>query len=246
MPLEENDAPDSSTKIIKPTENNCSPNKIVSTCEKVLPCNVPEQYRTPYSEYLQRVQELEVPIIQTIPDDAVNTFKYYHERYFENQYSINIGVDSYPNDMLVRVHTNKSILLAPACGHIICTSEKKITSINFVVNKSDRSNIKTKGVRKHGARTVDTTTIICKVTLEGDDKPYNIRAGVTGYLVEINELIKKDPQLLKSEPKKLGFLAIILPKGRTYQFEETVQSWNLLKEDEYMKHLIDTSAKKSE
>nr|CAI5832476.1 unnamed protein product [Callosobruchus analis] len=233
-------------KIVKSMENSCSSKKIEHSCEKVLPPNVPEQYRSRYLDYLQRVQELEVPIFQTIPDYTVQNFKYYHERYFENQYSINIGVDSYSNDMLVRVHTNKSILLAPACGHIICTSEKSISSISFVVNKSDRSHIKTKGVRKHGARAVDTTTIICKVALEGDDKPYNIRAGVTGYLVEINELIKKDPQLLKTEPKKLGFLAIILPKGPTYQFEETVQSWNLLKEDEYMKHLSDLSKKNSE
>ncbi|CAH1966391.1 unnamed protein product [Acanthoscelides obtectus] len=239
------DDADTIAKLIQPSEISSS-NTDVHTCDKTLPLNVPEQYRTRYLEYLQTVQELEVPILQSIQNDAVQNFKYYYERYFENQYSINIGVDSYPNDMLVRVHTNRTILIAPACSHAMCNSEKKITDINFIVNKSDRSNIKTKGVRKHGARAVDATTIICKVTLEGEEKPYNIRAGVTGYLVEINELIKRDPQLLKTEPKKLGFLAVILPKGRTYQFEDIVKSWNLLSEEQYIKHLSADSVKMTE
>lgn len=200
------------------------------------PKNIPENYIHIYNNLTAQVLAMAVPITKSLPQAAINNFKYFNERYFENYYSVNSSIaekESVHNDILVRVHSNKLILLALAKGHSICNSGKKITEINFIVNNTDRSAIKPKGKRKLGSKAIESETILCQVKLEGSIDAISIRAGVSGYLVEVNELIKKDPNLLINAPTGLGYLGIMMPKGKPVHFKETVNSWDLLSEESY-------------
>lgn len=101
----------------------------------------------------------------------------------------------------------------------------------------DRSKIKVQGKRKLGARQLHPETVVCKVKLEGEEELRNVRAGITGYLIEINELIKKNPNLLKTDPKCDGFLAIVMPKGPLRDTEILVNNNHLIKEEKYFELL---------
>ncbi|XP_023025395.1 uncharacterized protein F54F2.7 [Leptinotarsa decemlineata] len=189
---------------------------------------------------IQKIQELSTPILQSITPDYLINFTYYNTRYFEDRYFINFcnsGKRKVYDDILVRIHTNKLLLIALASGHSLMSKEKDIVEVTFVVNKTDRSNIKTKGKRKLGAREVHPDTILCQVRLDGDSNMFNIRAGVRGYLVEINEQIKKYPNLLKTDPKGNGFLAVMMPKGPLSEIERNVTNMNLIKENFYLEYI---------
>ncbi|KAG5877432.1 hypothetical protein JTB14_016890 [Gonioctena quinquepunctata] len=142
-------------------------------------------------EQMLRIQELSIPMIESITDDYLKCFRFFNNRYFEDRYFVNftnLGKQQSNDDVLVRVHTNKLLLIAVASGHDIMTQNKDIVEINFVVNNRDRSKINTSGKRKIGAKALEPHTIVCQVRLDGDSRMYNIRAGVKGLLIEINEL----------------------------------------------------------
>uniref|UniRef100_A0A6P7F0T1 Protein Abitram n=1 Tax=Diabrotica virgifera virgifera TaxID=50390 RepID=A0A6P7F0T1_DIAVI len=95
------------------------------------------------------------------------------------------------------------------------------------------------GKRKFGAKQVKPNSTICQVKLEEENFTRNIRAGITGYIVEINESVKEDPDLLVRDPKGKGFVAILKLKGQHGQLDEILNNMPLLTEEEYEKTLRD-------
>ncbi|XP_028128894.1 uncharacterized protein LOC114325142 isoform X1 [Diabrotica virgifera virgifera] len=186
---------------------------------------------------LDRINALNVPILQSVPTEVEYNFKFFNEReyvdkflpiYYENQYE----------DICLRIHANKIILLTLARGNdiIILNPIRKIQKIDFNV---DKSKIKAAGKRKFGAKQVKPNSTICQVKLEEENFTRNIRAGITGYIVEINESVKEDPDLLVRDPKGKGFVAILKLKGQHGQLDEILNNMPLLTEEEYEKTLRD-------
>lgn len=187
-------------------------------------------------DYLKRIQSFQKPILESIGKDTLINFRHYNERYYEDKYSINFYAKNYP-DILVRVHTNKVLLIALAKGNSIMQSDKNISEISFIVNGSDRANLKIKGKKKKGAKILEKDTILCKVKLEEESEWREIRSGVKGLLVEINHLVKVKPNLLKTDPKGLGYLAVVLPKGPISETEKAVDNLELISEEDYFNYI---------
>lgn len=209
---------------------------------------LPEKYKESYEEYINEVKALaSVPIGESVTPEYVKNFKPYNIRYYEDKYCINFAV-SEPcyNDVLIRIHSNKLFLISLASGNDIIRCGKDITGINFMINNSDRSNIKLGGKRKKGAKVIEPHTILCQVKCEGISKMFNIRAGVPGRIIEINELVKNDPNLLRTDPKGLGYLAVVAPKGHPSNYEKVMDSLKLLSEDEYIKYLTERTPRFSD
>ncbi|KAJ8977694.1 hypothetical protein NQ317_005427 [Molorchus minor] len=188
-----------------------------------------------YESYLEEISKLaSVPILQSVSDDYIKNFKHFNERYYEDKYCIDFGVVEPGNcDTLIRIHTNKLLLIALGGGNSIIQNGRPIIHINFVINNVDRSNVILKGKKKKGSKTVGAWDNFC----EGDDKVYNIRAGVPGSIIEINELIKSQPDLLRTDPKGLGFVAVFAPLGRPQEYENQVKKLGLLGEEEYFRYI---------
>ncbi|XP_028128895.1 protein Abitram isoform X2 [Diabrotica virgifera virgifera] len=123
--------------------------------------------------------------------------------------------------------------------------EKKIddckvaNEVEYCFCSTDLCNSAKAGKRKFGAKQVKPNSTICQVKLEEENFTRNIRAGITGYIVEINESVKEDPDLLVRDPKGKGFVAILKLKGQHGQLDEILNNMPLLTEEEYEKTLRD-------
>ncbi|CAG9856434.1 unnamed protein product [Phyllotreta striolata] len=195
--------------------------------------------KTPALSLEEKIKQLSVPIVESVSKQHIENFKFFNERHYVEYYSSYCNKEKQYEDMCIRVHTNKLILITLAYGNNIVKSNKNITEIDFVINKGDRSRINLKGKRKLGAKQMHPETVVCKVKLEGEEELRNIRAGVNGYLIEINELIKSDPNLLKNDPKCNGFLAIIMPKGPLQESKLLNHNEHLITEEAYAKLLLE-------
>lgn len=68
------------------------------------------------------------------------------------------------------------------------------------------------GKRKHGAENLEKDSVICQVTAEG--RTVELKAGLSGKLIETNELLLTRPQLLTQSE---GFIAIIQSSDKQLQ-----------------------------
>ncbi|KAJ8933739.1 hypothetical protein NQ314_013832 [Rhamnusium bicolor] len=198
-----------------------------------------------YDAYINEVKAMaDIPILKSISEDFISNFRHYNTRYYEDKYCIDFGVtETGYCDTNIRIHSNKLFLIALASGNDIIRSQKDISEINFVVNNSDRSNVQLRGKKKLGSKSVEHHTILCQVKYQGDDKMYNIRAGINGRILEINELVKRNPNLIRTDPKGLGFIAIIAPQGKPADYEKRISKLNLLSEEKYFEYLLHRAAK---
>lgn len=240
---ENEDVCDESTRKIDTSQDQPSQN----TNDFNIP-GMPEEYKQTYEAYINGVKALaSVPIAESVTPDYVKNFKHFNMRYYEDKYCINFAVtEKCYNDILIRVHSNKLFLISLASGNDIIRCGKEITGINFMINNSDRSEVKLGGKRKKGAKVIEPHTILCQVKCEGIPKMFNIRAGVPGRIIEINEHVKKDPNLLRKDPKGLGYLAVVAPKGHPSNYENVMNNLKLLSEDEYIKYLTERTPKFSD
>lgn len=197
-------------------------------------------YKNWSSTYLSRIEELKTPMINSFDLKLLHCYRDYRTKYYTDKYCI----DCFPqisenihNDILVRIHSNGIFLIALASGNTIMESPKDISEINFKIKNTDRSKIAFKGKKKYGAKLVKKETTICQVKLEGEPDFYNIRAGVQGLLVEFNEQIKTNPNVIKTDPKGIGYICMILPKVSSDKIKETVDNLDLLVEEEYLEYL---------
>lgn len=131
------------------------------------------------------------------------------DRYFTGYYKINIQFPG--DDICIFIHSNRICMLSVAPSHIVLQGDKHIEKVDFKVSdKLDRSLNKVSGKGKHGAQPLQANSNICTISCS-DGQTYFIKCCMTGKLVEVNEMLLKNPQLLREPPHKGGYLAIILP-----------------------------------
>ncbi|GER40848.1 glycine cleavage system H protein [Striga asiatica] len=114
------------------------------------------------------------------------------------------------HDQYVRRHANGLCVIGLAPSHVAFKDTGGITSVDFNVGKSDRSEIKVTGKRKKNAQHFESNTALCKVCT--GDATYIVRCCVKGSLLEVNERLIKQPELLNTSPEREGYIAIIMPK----------------------------------
>lgn len=200
--------------------------------------NIADTYKKPYEEYLNKVIKLSVPITESVNLVNISGFKDYTTKFYTDKYCVDFNLEKSSEicpDILVRVHTNGLFLIALAPGNTIMQSNKAVVDISFEINNIDRSKIQIKGKKKMGAFQVKRETALCRVKLEGDDKYINIRAGVKGRLLEFNKEIMTNPNIIKTQPKGLGYICIILPSSP--DIIKTLANLNLYDEKEYFDYI---------
>jgi len=138
--------------------------------------------------------------------------RYYHQ-YFITDVTGRKGEDQYLNQ-----HTNGLCIVGIAPTHPIVTKELQIKEIHFSYFGDPLKN-KVIGKYKKGGTFLSRDLPFCDVTLE-DDSVYKLYSCVSGSLLELNESIKKDPQLLVTKASTEGFLAIITPKEDVTQISD--------------------------
>ncbi|CAA0831067.1 Single hybrid motif superfamily protein [Striga hermonthica] len=114
------------------------------------------------------------------------------------------------HDQYVRRHANGLCVIGLAPSHVAFKDNGGITSVDFNVGKSDRSEIKVTGKRKKNAQHFESNSALCKVCT--GDAAYIVRCCVKGSLLEVNERLIKQPELLNTSPEREGYIAIIMPK----------------------------------
>ncbi|XP_066601492.1 protein Abitram isoform X2 [Prorops nasuta] len=171
--------------------------------------------------------EIENQDFTSIPDKIVTY------RYFTPYYKLN--VQRHRDDICIRIHSNRIVMLSLAPSHIIYHENKRITLVNFKVSdKLDRSLNKVSGKSKHGAQPLQKHSNICEITCS-DNEVYMVKCCINGKLVEINESLIQKPELLHCPPHKGGYLAIILPNLKF--LDETKTS--LLTQEQYKVSLLE-------
>ncbi|XP_018407490.1 PREDICTED: protein Simiate [Cyphomyrmex costatus] len=161
------------------------------------------------------------------------------DRYFTPYYKMDL--QSLGNDTCIWIHSNRICMLSLAPSHVILQDNKVIKKIDFKVSdKLDRSLNKVSGKSKHGAQPLQINSNICTI-LCLDGQTYVIKCCVVGKLVEVNEVLLKNPQLLKELPHKGGYLAIILPNIKF--LENFKQSVLTLTHDKYIEHIKEKERK---
>uniref|UniRef100_A0A6V7LC61 Protein Abitram n=1 Tax=Bracon brevicornis TaxID=1563983 RepID=A0A6V7LC61_9HYME len=169
----------------------------------------------------------EVPLESELPSVT--------DRYFTPYYKINV---QRPNDdICIRIHSNRICMLTLAPSHPIFKENVKIESISFkVTEKLDRAANKVSGKGKHGAQPLQETSNICIINFKDGDKSekWTVKCCMTGKLIEVNETLAENPDLIKQQPHKGGYLAIILPNIKVY--EEMKKT--LMTEDDYQKLVL--------
>ncbi|KAE8787149.1 FAM206 family protein [Hordeum vulgare] len=153
-------------------------------------------------------------------------------RYFAADY-LNPGHDQY-----VYRHPNGLCVVGLAPAHVALKEEGGITSIDFNVGKTDRSEIKVTGKRKRNAQHLQENSALCKVCT--NDKTFVVRlvryilqlimpdaiifytevlsmlnfhrCCVKGQLLEINDRLIKQPNLINTAADREGYIGIFMQK----------------------------------
>ncbi|KAL4201534.1 hypothetical protein AMTRI_Chr02g216630 [Amborella trichopoda] len=132
------------------------------------------------------------------------------------------------HDQYIYRHANGLCVIGLAPTHA-SLSEGGVTSVDFNVGKSDRSEIKVTGKRKKNAQLLEPNSALCKVY--ASDNIYIARCCIKGSLLEVNNRLIKEPGLLNSSASREGYLAIIMPKPADWLKSKSI----LLNREEYKK-----------
>ncbi|XP_050312921.1 protein Abitram [Anthonomus grandis grandis] len=184
----------------------------------------------------KKIKQLSVPILQSITREEIDNFEPYHERYYENKYCTAFNTPRKRHDTILRFHSNKLILISIAEGHDIFRNKKVIEKIDFTVNQVDRLNINVSGKKKTGAKTLKRGAVLCYLKCRGEDEPYPVYCALTSKLIEVNQLVVRDPQLLVKSYRELGYIAVLNP-SRFGPQKYVESNSELLCEEEYKKSL---------
>ncbi|GAA0166982.1 hypothetical protein LIER_22017 [Lithospermum erythrorhizon] len=114
------------------------------------------------------------------------------------------------HDQYVHRHPNGLCVIGLAPTHIAFKDKGGITSVDFNVGKSDRTHFKVSGKRKKNAQQFESNTALCKVCT--NVASYVVRCCVKGSLLEVNEILVKQPDLINTMADREGYIAIMMPK----------------------------------
>lgn len=133
------------------------------------------------------------------------------------------------HDQYVYRHANGLCVIGIAPTHVALQAEGGVTSVDFNVGKSDRSEFKVSGKRKKNAQHFQTNSILCNVSC--GDATYTIRCCVKGSLLEVNNRLIQNPGLLNMSADREGYIAIVMPRPADWLKNKE----SLVTFDEYMK-----------
>ena len=108
-------------------------------------------------------------------------------------------------------HPNELCLLTLARNHPILIDNLTVKSIDFDQNLITDEG--PKGKKKKGAKTLRPETVIGRITTE-NEREFKISAGMSGKLIEINDLLVKEPDLIRTKPENQGYICVIMPERK--------------------------------
>jgi len=138
------------------------------------------------------------------------------------------------DNVKILLHSNGICVLTLAPSHPILTNKLKVSKVDFQVSKKVnrlQNSVRGKG-KKGGQFLSDEKQTVAFVSCD-DGSVHEIRSGVKGALVEVNDRLVDQPELMTSDPFGQGFLAIVLPR----KGERDPQKLNLVTEDEYLREM---------
>ncbi|CAO2041297.1 unnamed protein product [Urochloa humidicola] len=138
----------------------------------------------------EETRALVVPDAADLPASPPSAVEANFARYFIADF-MNPGHDQY-----VYRHPNGLCVVGLAPAHVVFKEEGGITTVDFNVGKSDRSEMKVTGKRKRNAQHLQENSALCKVCV--NDKSFVVRCCVKGSLLEINDRLIKQPDLLNT------------------------------------------------
>ncbi|GAB4832961.1 hypothetical protein Ancab_006982 [Ancistrocladus abbreviatus] len=181
-----------------------------------------EEGKEPVVEETEEVElrRLLLPDVRDLPDTPPSVVESNFVRYFAPDF-MKDGHDQY-----IYRHANGLCVIGLAPTHVALQAEGGVTSVDFNVGKSDRSELKVTGKRKkviicdlvirvkeelvYNAQHFESNTALCKVFSR--DTSYTVRCCVKGSLLEVNSRLIKNPELLNTSADREGYIAIIMPK----------------------------------
>ncbi|XP_010666915.2 uncharacterized protein LOC104884023 isoform X1 [Beta vulgaris subsp. vulgaris] len=163
--------------------------------------SVPQLQHNNEEEELKRLLLPDLSNLPLSPPSAVETN---FVRYFALDF-MKPGHDQY-----VYRHANGLCVVGLALTHVALQGEGGVTSVDFNVGKSDRSEFKVTGKRKKNAQHFHPNSILCNVY--AGDASYIVRCCVKGSLLEVNNRLIQNPELLNTSADRDGFIAIVMPK----------------------------------
>ncbi|XP_076250467.1 protein Abitram [Rhynchophorus ferrugineus] len=187
------------------------------------------------------IKDLSIPILESIEKTEIEKFQPYYLRYYEDKYCVEFNRDGVNNDVLLRFHTNRIVLISLAKGHDVIRQEKIIEGINFEVKGVNRTEICLSGKKKHGAKKLRQDSVLCYIKCKDDDREYPVYTSVPASFIEVNSHILKDPHLLVSDYKKLGYIGVLYPQcygPKSMSVDVMAEKYKLLSEKEYEDYLL--------
>ncbi|RUS83268.1 hypothetical protein EGW08_008948, partial [Elysia chlorotica] len=158
--------------------------------------------------------------------------------YFQKRYKTDIQGNP-GEDQLILTHSNRICVICIAQSHPIISEGKIVSKVSFRGDGWSRMDNVVTGKSKRGAQWLERMAPLCCVTCT-DSSVYTLCCCVKGQLVEINTNLETTPSLLTEKPSSNGYLAVILPGLKHFNWEiERLKS-----EDEY-KAILEHRSKKS-
>ncbi|KAI3734404.1 hypothetical protein L6452_13872 [Arctium lappa] len=150
------------------------------------------------------LQELLMPNVDDLPISPPSAIEFNFVIYFVPDFT------KPEHDQYIYRHANGLCVIGLAAGHVAFKDEGGVTSVDFNVGKSNRSEIKVTGKRKRNAQHFESNTALCKICT--NNTFYIARCCIKGSLLEVNERLIKQPELLNTAADREGYIAIIMPK----------------------------------
>ncbi|GMH30719.1 hypothetical protein Nepgr_032562 [Nepenthes gracilis] len=149
------------------------------------------------------LRRLLMPDVRDLPATPPSAVESNFTRYFAPDF-MKPGHDQY-----IFRHANGLCVIGLAPTHAALQAGG-VTSVDFNVGKSDRSELKVTGKRKRNAQHFESNTALCKVY--SGETSYIVRCCIKGSLLEVNDRLIKSPGLLNTSADREGYIAIIMPK----------------------------------
>lgn len=151
----------------------------------------------------EKLHSLLIPDLKDLPPTPRTAVESNFVRYYAVDF-LKPGHDQY-----IYCHANGLCVIGIAPTHLALSEEKGVSSVDFNVGKSDRSEIKVTGKRKRNAQHLHPDSALCNVCANGNI--YIVRCCVKGSLLEVNNRLMKHPDLLNFSADREGYIAIIMP-----------------------------------
>ncbi|OWZ11536.1 hypothetical protein PHMEG_00015424 [Phytophthora megakarya] len=167
---------------------------------------------------IQRTQEQ----FQTVDEGAVTSRRRgtMIERYYTEMFSCD-RKGKPMEDQYVHMHSNRLCVVGVTESHPVMMEE--LVSVEFTQNVLDS---RVTGKKKKGGRFMLPNTVLCVLKCKSG-REFTLYSCIRGTLIEVNDRLRKEPELLKQKHKSDGYLVIIQPKKvEVAEIQESLLSKN--------------------